>query len=115
MLYRFVCALLSFCAQEFPVISKPLEPGKLLCNAPSMRPKDELQVGRYPWSYCIEVVSHLLWVATSGLHYKHEYEFVFYLFRYGLMLSYLGKLYKNQCVYPTLPHQYIFIFKPPKT
>ena len=30
------------------------------------------------------------------------------------MLSYLGKLYKNQCVYPSLTHQRIVIFKPPR-
>ena len=30
MFARFVCALLSFCAREFPVKSETREPGKLL-------------------------------------------------------------------------------------
>ena len=78
-------------------------PGKFSCNAPHMKPKEEVKVGSYPWRYFIELVSHLLWVDTSVLHYKHGYELVFYFCRYGLMLSYLYKLYKNKNVYPIIP------------
>ena len=41
MFNRFVCALLSFGAREFPAKSKTREPGKLLWNAPRM--------DRYGW------------------------------------------------------------------